>query len=156
MASLLELIWVSSPPAQLPKIEIVLMTKRIRGCSLQQNKKAREGWHARRNGCSFCFGSDERRYDATGGCRGGRCRVCRPVPSASVAQGRLHGGGVGGGRRRRRHLVLEPISRRALRHTDHRLQLHLRSGAGDRVEMVGEIRNPAGNPALPRLRHRPL
>ena len=61
---------------------------------------------------------------------------------------------AGGSRRRRRHLVLEPLSRRTLRHSDHRLQLHLRSGAGDRVEMVGEIRHPAGNPALPRLRRR--
>ncbi len=37
---------------------------------------------------------------------------------------------AGRGRRRRRHLVLEPISRRALRHPDHRLQLHFRSGTG--------------------------
>ena len=60
------------------------------------------------------------------------------------------------GRRRRRHLVLEPLSRRTLRHSDHRLQLHVRSGSGERVEMVGEIRNPARNPALSRLRRRPL
>ncbi|MET0507951.1 MAG: NAD(P)-binding protein [Burkholderiaceae bacterium] len=39
---------------------------------------------------------------------------------------------------------------------DHRLQLHFRSGAGERMAMVGEIRNPARNPALPRLRRRPL
>ena len=49
--------------------------------------------------------------------------------SAPAAQGRLLGGGDRGGRRRRRHLVLEPLSRRALRHPDHRLQLHVRSRA---------------------------
>ena len=63
---------------------------------------------------------------------------------------------TGGGRRRRRHLVLEPLSRRALRHPDHRLQLHLRSRAGGGVAMVGEIRHPARDPALSRLRRRSL
>ena len=41
---------------------------------------------------------------------------------------------IGRGRRRRWHLVLEPISRRTLRHSDYRLQLHLRPGTGERVE----------------------
>ncbi len=36
-------------------------------------------------------------------------------------------------RGRRRHLVLEPVSRRALRYPDHRLQLHLQSRARPRA-----------------------
>ena len=51
------------------------------------------------------------------------CIACaRPAFRRSAARG---------SRRRRRHLVLEPLSRRALRHPDHRLQLHLRSGTRD-------------------------
>ena len=74
---------------------------------------------------------DQQRYDATGRCRRRRRRVCRPLSPASPAQGRLLGGGDRGGRRRRRHLVLEPLSRRTLRHPDHRLQLHVRSRTRD-------------------------
>ena len=77
---------------------------------------------------------DQQRYDATGRCRRRRRRVCRPLSPASPAQGRLLGGGDRGGRRRRRHLVLEPLSRRTLRHPDHRLQLHVRSRTRERVD----------------------
>ena len=73
-----------------------------------------------------------------------------------LAPGRLQRSRDRGGRRCRRHLVLEPLSRRALRHPDHRLQLHLRSRAGGGVAMVGEVRHPARDPALSRLRRRPL
>ena len=121
-----------------------------------QNKNIREEWHARRSGRSIFFTSNRRQYDATGRRRGGGCWLCRLVSAASVAQGRLYRDRAGRSRRRRRHLVLEPLPWRTLRHPDHRLQLHLRSGAGDRVEMVGEIRHPAGNPALPRFRDRAL
>ena len=51
------------------------------------------------------------------------------------------------GRRRRRHVVLEPLSRRPLRHPDHRLHLQLRPGAGEGVDVVGEVRHAAGDPA---------
>ena len=62
----------------------------------------------------------------------------QPLSPSSPAQGRLFGGRDRGSRRRRRHLVLEPLPGRALRHPDHRLQLHAsipssrRSGRGRR------------------------
>ena len=53
-----------------------------------------------------------------------------------------------GRRRCRRHLVLEPLPRRALRHRDHRLHLQLRPRTGDGLDLVGEVRHPARDPAL--------
>ncbi len=104
-----------------------------------------------------CFADGRRRAGcATGRRRRGRCRFCRPVSAHSPAPRGLHGRGAGSGRRCRWHLVLEPLSRGPLRHPDDRLQLHLRSGAGERLAMVGEVRNSARDPALPGLRRRSL
>ena len=50
-----------------------------------------------------------------------------------------------------RHLVLEPLPRRALRHREHRLLVQLRPRAGSRVAVVGALRHAAGDPALPRV-----
>ncbi len=51
----------------------------------------------------------------------------------------LFGAGVRGRRRRRRHLVLESLSRRALRRREHAVLLLLFGRAGPGVELVGEI-----------------
>ena len=59
----------------------------------------------------------------------GRCRVRRAVPAAPAARPGVLGQGVRDRRRRRRHLVLEPLSRRSLRHREPRLLVHLRSRA---------------------------
>src|SRR6266481_10220856 len=108
------------PNVRLPKIERNLMTSSLRSDSLQQNKNrtakiTREEWHARADGCSTCFG-DGKRWRTTGRRHGGGCRICRPLSSASPAQGRIYGGGARLGGRRWRNLVLEQVSRRALRH----------------------------------------
>ena len=58
------------------------------------------------------------------------------------------------GRRRRRHVVLEPLPRRPLRHPDDRLHLLVRPRAGGGVDVVGEVRHAAGDPALPAARRR--
>ena len=67
-----------------------------------------------------------------------------PSPAA-----RLLDQGVRRGRRRGGDLVLEPVPRRPLRHPDHRLLLQLRPGARARLDLVGEVRHPAGDPGLP-------
>ena len=116
-----------------PRTEFALMTSRRRRTSLPQNQTSKRtgGMACQRQRSQHVLRSDEQRDNANGRCRGRRRRVCRPVSLASPAQGRLFRGRDGGGRRRRRHLVLEPLSRRALRHPDHRLQLHLRSRTGE-------------------------
>ena len=54
------------------------------------------------------------------------------------------------------HVVLEPISRGTVRHPDHRLRLQLRSRARARLDLVREVRHPAGDPVVPGVRGRPL
>ena len=61
-----------------------------------------------------------------------RRRVRRPVHAPPAARAGLLGDGARVGRRRRRHVVLEPLPGRPLRHPDHRLHLHVRPRAGDR------------------------
>ena len=68
----------------------------------------------------------------------------------------LLGEGLRLGRRRRRDLVLEPLPGGPLRHPDHGLRLQLRPGAGEGVDLVGEVRHAAGDPGLPPVRGRPL
>ena len=100
---------------------------------------------------------DCRHHDPTGApCRnwhGFRRRrrrrgLCRDVHAASPARARLFGTGVRGRRRRRRHLVLEPVSGRALRRREHAVLVLLLGGAGPGVELVGEIRAARRNPLL--------
>ena len=59
-------------------------------------------------------------------------------------------------RRRRRHVVLEPLSGRSVRHPDHRLHVQLRSRARARLDVVREVRHPARDPPLPAVRGRPV
>ena len=72
---------------------------------------------------------------------------------------RLRGAGLldrraRGRRRRRRHLVLEPVPGRPLRHPHRRLLLQLRPRARGRVDLVGEVRHPARDPPLRPARRR--
>ena len=60
----------------------------------------------------------------------------------------LAGAGVRGRHRRRRHLVLEPLSRRALRFRELFLRLLLLAGAAGGMGLVRAFRRPAGNAAL--------
>ena len=57
---------------------------------------------------------------------------------------------------RRRHLVLEPLSRRALRRREPGILLLLLRRAAAGVEVAGALRHPAGDPALHQPRRRPL
>ena len=78
-----------------------------------------------------------------------RGRLRRPVPAPPSARPRVLDHGARERRRRRRHLVLEPLPGRALRHREHRLLVQLRSGARDRVAVVGAVRDAARDPPLP-------
>ena len=77
-----------------------------------------------------------------------------PVHAAPPAPAGLERRRARGRRRRRRHVVLEPLPGRALRHPDHRLHAVVRPRAGRRVDVVGEVRHPAGDPPLPPARRR--
>ena len=62
-----------------------------------------------------------------------------------------------GGRRRRRHLVLEPLSRCALRRREHRLLVLLLARSSlHEWEWTERYPAPAGDAALPQSRRRPL
>ena len=59
-------------------------------------------------------------------------------------------------RRRRRHLVLEPLPRRALRRRKCRLLILFRRGAAGQLDLERAVRRPTGDPGLPRARRRSL
>ena len=84
-----------------------------------------------------------------------RRRVLRPVRIASAARARGAGPGARDGRQRRRDMVVQPVSRCALRHREHRvlLQLLRRDPAG--VGVDGDDAGPARDRGLPQLRRRP-
>ena len=71
-----------------------------------------------------------------------------PLHAPPAARPRLLDAWCSRRRRRRRHLVLEPLPGRPLRHREHRLLVQLRSRARAGVEVVREVRHPAGDPAL--------
>ena len=85
-----------------------------------------------------------------------RSRLRRALRAAPPARRRPQRPRARAGRRDRRHLVLEPLSRRALRHRVGRLLVFVlgRARAGMGVERALPV--PAGDPALPRPRRRPL
>ena len=60
------------------------------------------------------------------------------------------------GVRRRRHLVLEPLPGRALRHREHGLLILVLRGAAAGVGVERALRRPARDPALPEPRRRPV
>ncbi len=87
--------------------------------------------------------------------RGGR-GLLRLVHAAFAAQAGAVRPGVRAGRWCRRHLVLESLPGRALRQRERLLHVHRPHVRGDprRVGLVGALRRPAGDPALPGIRHR--
>ena len=88
--------------------------------------------------------------------RGRGRRVRRPVHAVPAAPGRASvrvfesAGDVGG------TWYWNRYPGRPLRRPHHGLHLQLRPGAGEGVDLVGEVRDPAGDPALPAVRGRPL
>ena len=77
-----------------------------------------------------------------------------PVPALPVARAGLAGARVRGRDRCRRHLVLEPLSRRALRFRKLFLRLFVFEGVAGGMGLVGAFRRPAGNAALSQSRRR--
>ena len=86
--------------------------------------------------------------------RGGR-GLLRPVHAAFAARAGAVRPGVRTGRRRRRHLVLESLPGRPLRQRERLLHVQRPHVRGDprRMELVGTLRRPAGDPPLPGIRH---
>ena len=64
--------------------------------------------------------------------------------------------GVRAGHRRRRHLVLEPLSRRALRHREHAVFVLVLGRTAAGVGMDRALRRAAGDPEIRQPRRRPL
>src|SRR4029077_11168885 len=101
-----------------------------------------------------------RRRDVRRGRRRGRIR--RALHAPPLARPGLHGPGVRGRRWRRRHVVLEPLSGRALRRREHGLLVLVLGGAAAGVALdrallrpAGdlEVREPRGGPLRPATRH---
>ena len=84
-----------------------------------------------------------------------RRRGRRPVPAPSAARAGPAGPGVRSRVRRRRHLVLEPLPRRALRLRGLHLPVPVLRGALQRLELEREVPGPAGDRTLAALRRRP-
>src|SRR5574337_1977416 len=81
---------------------------------------------------------------------------CRPIPALPPARAGTRGASDGSRRQRRRHLVLEPLSRRARRFAVARVSVLVLPGAEQRVELERTISRTAGNRALPEFRGRSL
>ena len=95
--------------------------------------------------------------------RHGRCRRAgrrrrhhRHLPAVPRAGSGLLRAAARGRRWRRRHLVLEPLSRRALRLRELHLRLPVLEGAVRRVGVAGALRGAARDRALPQPRRRPV
>ncbi len=85
-----------------------------------------------------------------------RGRVFRALPAPPTARtGVLHAG-VRARRRRRRHLVLEPLSGRALRRREHAVFLFLRRRPAAGMALAGKILGPARHSRLRQPCRRPL
>ena len=85
--------------------------------------------------------------------RGGSVGSLHVVPGPAAG---TVGARAGSGRRRGRHLVLEPLPGRALRHRHPRILLQLLRGTATGVGVAGALPYPAGDPALPGARRRPV
>ncbi len=85
-----------------------------------------------------------------------RRRLRRPVHAPPPARARLLGARVRGRQRRRRHLVLEPLSGRALRRREPRVLVPVLRRAPAGVGVDRALRDAARDPALHRTRRRPL
>ena len=83
-----------------------------------------------------------------------RGRLRRPLPAQPAAPARRLDDRARGRRRRRRHVVLEPLPGRPLRHPDDRLHVLVGPRPRGRVDVVGEVRHPARDPALRPARRR--
>ena len=77
-----------------------------------------------------------------------RGRVRRAVRRAPCGVGGPDGAGHRGGAERRRHLVLEPLSRRALRRRKCRLLLLFRRGPAERLDVDGAVRGATRDPGV--------
>ncbi len=101
-------------------------------------------------------GRGDGRRTSGGGRRGGGRGVLRSLPAPSPEGARILDRRLRRRGRRRRDLVLESIPRGTVRHPDHRLLLQFRSRARARLDLVGEVRHPAGDPVVPGVRGGPL
>ena len=88
--------------------------------------------------------------------RRGRRGLCRHVHAAPAARAGHVGAGLRAGRRRRRHLVLEPLSRRALRRREHAVFLFVLRRAAAGMGLERALRAAAGDPEIRQPRRRPL
>ncbi len=87
---------------------------------------------------------------------GGRRRLLRPVRHPPVARAGAEPARVRGRQRHRRHLVLEPLPGRALRHREPGVLVLLLGRTAAAVALARALRLAAGHPALHRPRGRPL
>ena len=85
-----------------------------------------------------------------------RRRLRRPVRAPPPARSRVERARPRAGRGDRRHVVLEPLSRRPLRHRVDGLLVLVLGGARAGVGVERALSDPAGDPALPQPRRRPL
>ena len=85
-----------------------------------------------------------------------RRRVRRAVRGAPLPVGRPDGAGHRGRAERRRHLVLEPLSRCALRRRKRRLLLLFRRRPAERLDVDGAVRGAARDPGVPGPCRRPV
>ena len=88
--------------------------------------------------------------------RRGRRGLCRHVHAAPVARAGHDGAGLRAGLGRRRHLVLEPLSRRALRRREHAIFLFILRRAAAGVGLERALRAAARDPEIRQPRRRPL
>ena len=89
-------------------------------------------------------------------CRHRRRRPGRPLCHPSPARHGPEGPGLRSGIGRRRDLVLEPLSRRALRRGEPGILLQLLQRAAAGMEVAGALRHAARDPEIHQPRRRPL
>ena len=109
-------------------------------------------------GCSIPTGRYNRARERRYRCRraGRRRRHHRHLPAVPRARSRVLRAAARGRRGRRRHVVLEPLSRSAVRLRELHLRLPVLEGAVRRMGVAGALRATAGDRALPQPRGRPI
>ena len=100
------------------------------------------------------FSCQTTRHEAAPRSHRRRRRRRRHLPDQAAGRPRHRGHRARGRRRSRRHLVLEPLSRRALRFGELHLRLLLLARAARRMALEGALLRPAREPALPQPRRR--
>ena len=97
-----------------------------------------------------------RRHENRFRCRCDRRRLWRHVHAVPAAQARLHRPRDRGRPGRRRHLVLEPLSRRALRRRERAVLLSVLEGTRAGMGMDRALRHATRDPEVCQPRRRPL